>query len=909
MFYKVDSTRVTLREYSWGVPFLLWPIVLPIVWLMKLARLHIEGSPDDPNVERLAEHEVARNDLPPDMRGRFERLEAELHELGFETPVYHQWHDRSQHTQFHLATLRHSSGQAIGRLHHRHWNQPQPPRDYLYAMFVSEFDDGSCLVTTAGKADLLPPPNVTVQRLRGASATKLWAAHQLAVQRETLSKSLVSVRDERRMEDLIERFQTTLRDFHVDRGVFVPLPTTLAPDAETANFVSDNVADDAGMPVLVSEDAPVLDEQQFSVIEEIWLLQNKRGGWLGAIILLVVSMAVFVGAGAAQWDWKFALMLVPVLLLHESGHWLAMKVFGYRNLKMFFIPFFGAGVSGRSYNVAGWKKAVVALAGPLPGVWLAIVLGSVALFLEKPALLDLAVLTLILNSFNLLPIMPLDGGQNLHAVLFSRHPVLDIVFRAGAGLALIGGSFLLGDKFLMYLGAVMLFGLPLIFKTAKIVSKLRDEGLDTQASADERVPVETAIRIINELRGVLSPQQQQVKVLAKLTLDVFESLNSRPPGVFASFSLLAAHGGTFLMSLVFAIIFVVGKHGNLGDFVRQAANVPQQSYQCRSTERWDGADSERDPEVPRQTLIANMTDADAASASYRELTGRLPPFATATRFGQTLFVALPVSEDEARKQWLGELGKNTQQLVVANKDFHVTVRLSCLARNGEEAKALEEELNECLRGTGTMTLIPPWSSNFPVTAEHRRARQIYLRATKAEVTANDPQLKEIRKQMAQAGKLGDQPEMGRLIKRSVERLEEARKENHERLRAELLDQLSQEVLDRYEQIRSMKFDGKADDLEGDPQKNEALQAFLVKQTAAWRHLGELLGQIPLEGDQPKEQDKLELVHGGFVQCNGLLVSIETLSFMRIDRGLPRLAEWLCGKGCIDVKYAINNFGP
>ena len=106
----------------------------------------------------------------------------------------------------------------------------------------------------------------------------------------------------------------------------------------------------------------------------------------------------------------------------------------------------------------------------------------------------------------------------------------------------------------------------------------------------------------------------------------------------------------------------------------------------------------------------------------------------------------------------------------------------------------------------------------------------------------------------------------------------------------------------------MKFDGTPNDLEEDPEKKAAFQAFVVKQAAAWRHLGELLGQIPMEGDHPKEQDTLELVHGGFVQCHGLLVSIETLSFMRIDRGLPRLAEWLCGKGCIDVKYAINNFG-
>ena len=37
-------------------------------------------------------------------------------------------------------------------------------------------------------------------------------------------------------------------------------------------------------------------------------------------------------------------ILVGVLFVHELGHWVAMRVFGYRNLKMFFIPFFGAGL-------------------------------------------------------------------------------------------------------------------------------------------------------------------------------------------------------------------------------------------------------------------------------------------------------------------------------------------------------------------------------------------------------------------------------------------------------------------------------------------------------------------------------------------------------------------------------------
>ena len=908
MFYKVDSTRMTMREFSVSTPLLLWPIALPIFGLLKVLRVRVDGSPDDPNIEWLSEHEVPRQKLPKDLQTRFDPLEAELAELDFESPVFHQWHDRSQHTQFHLETLRHSSGQAFGRLHHKHWSFPKPPRDYLFAMFVSEFDDGSFLVSTAGKKDLFPvPPNVVVQRMAGASATKLWAAHQSALQRETLARSPVPIRDDHDLDEQIEKFQSTLRDFHVERGAFVPLPTKLSPEMpspvlastiDTASLELVDVVDADEVPILAAESEPVLDEQHVSVIEEIRRQQKKRGGWLGAIALLVVSAVVFVGAGAAQWDWKFALLLVPILLFHEAGHWVAMKVFGYRNLKMFFIPFFGAGVSGRSYNVAGWKKAVVALAGPLPGVWLSIVLGVVALIMEKPQLLEVAILALILNSFNLLPILPLDGGQNLHAVLFSRHPILDIVFRAVASLALMGGSVLLSDKFLFYLGLVMLFSLPIAFKTMKIVSKLRDEQLDTQATADESVPVATAVRIVDELRAVLSPQQQQNKLLAKLTLDVFESLNSRPPGVFASLTLLAAHGGTFLMALVFAMVFVVGKHGNLGDFVRQAANMPQQSYQCGRSERWDGADVARDLDAERQTLVANFRDEAMATAAHRDLTGRLPPFATATRFGQTLFVTLPAADDDARKLWLQELEKTAKQVVVGNKEFVITLRLTCIARSAEEAQKLEEELQEHFQCPTEMCLIPPWSSSGPLSADQRQARQLYQRATKAEADFgfDDPQSKENQKQMAQARRQGDKKELDRLVKLQQERFAAAKQVSRDRLKRELSDKLSQDLLQRYELIPQWEPDLHED------------KAFTEKRNAAFRYIGELLGQVPLENEQPIGKERLEMAQGGFVHRNGLLLSVQFISFTRTDHGLPRMAEWLCGKGCLDVKYSINNFG-
>lgn len=69
-------------------------------------------------------------------------------------------------------------------------------------------------------------------------------------------------------------------------------------------------------------------------------------------VLLPVTMLLF--AGAALWQTGFNLLalthwvlpVIGVLLFHELGHYVAMRLFGYRDVRMFFVPFFGAAVSG-----------------------------------------------------------------------------------------------------------------------------------------------------------------------------------------------------------------------------------------------------------------------------------------------------------------------------------------------------------------------------------------------------------------------------------------------------------------------------------------------------------------------------------------------------------------------------------
>jgi Zn-dependent protease len=316
-------------------------------------------------------------------------------------------------------------------------------------------------------------------------------------------------------------------------------------------------ASEAGPARPVEEAVAVaIEPRDAEVLAELERLQNRRTSWWGAVAVLAISLLLFMAAARAEGAFDGILILVAVLAFHELGHYVAMRCFGYRNLRMFFIPFFGAAVSGRHYNVAGWKKVVVALAGPLPGILLGVPLGVVGLALGEPTVIKVALLLLILNGFNLLPFLPLEGGWVVHAVLFVRHPALDVVFRLVAALCLVGVSLLVQAWLLLAVAVFMLLALPIAWRLARIAHRLKQEGVSALSADAETIPPGLALRILAELRPALPPQTAP-RVLALNVANVFETLNASPPGALASLGLLAVYAGGFLTALVMSVVIAV----------------------------------------------------------------------------------------------------------------------------------------------------------------------------------------------------------------------------------------------------------------------------------------------------------------------------------------------------------------
>ncbi len=163
----------------------------------------------------------------------------------------------------------------------------------------------------------------------------------------------------------------------------------------------------------------------FAPLGGIALLAAKFGAKLKVLLLLLpkiklfttsASMLVSVAAYSLIWGWKFALGFVLLIFVHEMGHVVQLRREGIKASAPMFIPFFGAVIWAKSLGHNALAEARVGLAGPVLGG-----LGSAALIPVADATGNdlfraLAFTGFFLNLFNMLPVVPLDGGRAMAAL-------------------------------------------------------------------------------------------------------------------------------------------------------------------------------------------------------------------------------------------------------------------------------------------------------------------------------------------------------------------------------------------------------------------------------------------------------------------------------------------------------------
>jgi Zn-dependent protease len=135
----------------------------------------------------------------------------------------------------------------------------------------------------------------------------------------------------------------------------------------------------------------------------------------GKLLLALASFAAY----ALLFTWQFAVIILGMLVIHEYGHLRCMKHYGMRTRGIYLIPLLGAAAVTEDNFPSRRAEATIALAGPLTGALLAAGTGLLYFATRDGAFAAVAAWMALINLFNLLPVVPLDGGRVVKSITCS----------------------------------------------------------------------------------------------------------------------------------------------------------------------------------------------------------------------------------------------------------------------------------------------------------------------------------------------------------------------------------------------------------------------------------------------------------------------------------------------------------
>jgi Zn-dependent protease len=157
-----------------------------------------------------------------------------------------------------------------------------------------------------------------------------------------------------------------------------------------------------------------------SIFAALVALVAKFGVALKALLVALPNLKLLTTAGTAFvsvaayslfFGWEFAAGFVLLLFVHEMGHVIALRREGIKASAPMFIPFMGAAIFSKSLGQNALAEARVGLAGPILGSLGSAAVAIVGGLTGSSLLMALAYFGFFLNLFNLLPVVPLDGGR------------------------------------------------------------------------------------------------------------------------------------------------------------------------------------------------------------------------------------------------------------------------------------------------------------------------------------------------------------------------------------------------------------------------------------------------------------------------------------------------------------------
>lgn len=141
--------------------------------------------------------------------------------------------------------------------------------------------------------------------------------------------------------------------------------------------------------------------------------------WAGIRFRVHPLFSLFLLLSVLSGYWIEVLTLFGIVLVHELGHVAAIKWYGWRLTEVKLLPFGGVAEVEELGTVPAREELVVAIAGPVQHIWMILLgLGMKTSGLYHSTWWDYFVeANMLIGLFNLLPILPLDGGKVMQVFL------------------------------------------------------------------------------------------------------------------------------------------------------------------------------------------------------------------------------------------------------------------------------------------------------------------------------------------------------------------------------------------------------------------------------------------------------------------------------------------------------------
>lgn len=176
-------------------------------------------------------------------------------------------------------------------------------------------------------------------------------------------------------------------------------------------------------------------ENIYPVKPEILVGSSNKNRIVFFVLALLLAFAVM---NFYSETYILLIEVLLVLILHEFGHFMMMRIYKVRAQGMFFMSFL-TGLT-RKFDLSDSQKqhVFINLMGPLPGILIGIGLFTAVIFSEPNIyLIEIALLLLGVNLLNLLPLDPFDGGRILEGFFFYKNDQRKMYFTLFSSLTMI----------------------------------------------------------------------------------------------------------------------------------------------------------------------------------------------------------------------------------------------------------------------------------------------------------------------------------------------------------------------------------------------------------------------------------------------------------------------------------------